>query len=269
MPEEHTLWNPTIIIRQEGALKTSTRVIKVVTDRGPGFLKALGNPEGPHALACELIGTQLARWFKLPTFQYATIEVKEEYGLTFQEGGKVSPGPAFITKDDPGGPWSGSDRQLEELSNPHAITRLVIFDTWILNRDRYAPDGNRINRDNVFLSEEAPPGLFLLRAIDHSHCFTCGRPLSPKIGNIDQIRDEQIYGLFPEFRKRLDALVARDCTERLRMFRQNDADGMMRTLPREWDVEQSARTALANFLVTRAAFLADFIIDKLCPTGGR
>jgi hypothetical protein len=30
---------------------------RVDTDLGEGYIKALGNPEGPHILACELIGS--------------------------------------------------------------------------------------------------------------------------------------------------------------------------------------------------------------------
>jgi len=269
MPPRTGPWQPTFIVRQENALKTSTRTIKVVTDQGSGYLKALGNPEGPHVLACDLVGTWLAGWFGLPTFEFALIDVKEEYGLTFHGGAKASPGPAFITKYDPGETWGGAERQLDQLTNVHDITRLVIFDTWTLNRDRYAPEGNRINRDNVFLSEEAPAGQFLLRAMDHSHCLTCGKPLSPKLGHIDQIQDERIYGLFPEFRAKLDPSVAQDAVQHLGQFRKSDAESVTQAIPKEWDVEQPARDALVQFLVSRAAFLAGSIIDKLCPTDGR
>jgi hypothetical protein len=41
----------------------------VETDAGEGFLKAMGNPESPHVLACELVGTLLAEWLGLPTLE--------------------------------------------------------------------------------------------------------------------------------------------------------------------------------------------------------
>jgi hypothetical protein len=269
MSHPKALWQPTFIARQENALKTGTRTIKVVTDQGSGYLKALGNPEGPHVLACDLLGTQLARWLGLPTFEFALIEVRDEYGLTFHGGARVSPGPAFITKYDPGDTWGGTDRQLDQLINPDDITRLVILDTWTLNCDRYAPEGRRINRDNVFLSEEAPAGRFLLRAMDHSHCFTCGKPLSRRVEHIDQIRDERIYGLFPEFQTRLDPRVVRDTTELLGRFRREDAETMTQAIPSEWDVDRATRNALVQFLTSRAGFLAGSIMDKLCPTDRR
>jgi hypothetical protein len=77
-----------------GALKTGTRTIKVVTDLGAGYLKGLGNPEGPHVLVSELVGTRLANWLGLPTFEFGIIPVIAGYGLTFFDGEEVEPGPA-------------------------------------------------------------------------------------------------------------------------------------------------------------------------------
>ena len=80
-------WRPTFIKRQEDALKTGTMAIRVQTDQGSAFLKAMGNPEGPHVLACDLVGTRLANWFGLPTFEFGTIPVIAEDGLIFFENG--------------------------------------------------------------------------------------------------------------------------------------------------------------------------------------
>ena len=257
-------WHPRFIKRQEAALKTGTRAIKVVTDLGVGYLKALGNPEGPHVLVCDLVGTRLANWLGLPTFEFGIIPVVAEYGLTFFEGGEVEPGPAVITKYQPGEPWGGAGRQLEQLVNPEEITRLVLFDTWTRNCDRYAPKGRRINRDNVYLSESAPPGSFRLTAMDHTHCFTCGRPLTGKLAHIEQVRDERIYGLFPEFRPWLDRHVLGRSVEKLRSFTREDAETATQGIPREWDVDAATQDALMQFLVSRAAFLVSSIMSKLC-----
>ena len=45
-------------------------------------------------------------------------------------------------------------------------------------------DPPRINRDNVFLSNEvAPRGKVVLKAIDHTHCFTRGNALSARLAD--------------------------------------------------------------------------------------
>ena len=60
-------WRPTTIRRFIESIPTSTNVTRVDTDAGEGFLKPLGNPEGPQVLACDLVGTLLAEWLGLPT----------------------------------------------------------------------------------------------------------------------------------------------------------------------------------------------------------
>ena len=106
-------WCPTFVRKQEDALKTGTMAIRVETDQGSAFLKAIGNPEGPHVLICDLVATCLAAWFGLRTFEFGIIPVVADYGLTFLEGGQVEPGPAFLTRYDPGDVWGGADRQAQ------------------------------------------------------------------------------------------------------------------------------------------------------------
>lgn len=258
-------WNPRTILRYIDSRESSTQVILVRTELGDGYLKAMGNPEGEHALACEWVGTQLARWFGLPTFEFAIIEVTPEDELSFHRvgAGKAKPGPAFISKADPGDQWSGAERQLNQLFNPLDVSRLVVFDTWIRNQDRYyVRDDNTVRRNdrNVFLSEEAPEGQLLLRAMDHSHCFTNGKEILPKSLGIDRIRDQTVYGLFPEFQPYLDREVVRRAAADLRRLDQKTVEEMVSTIPAEWDVSVKGREALVKFVVDRAAFLAADVI---------
>lgn len=207
-------WQPTTVTRFLRGIPSSARTAVVETDTGTGYLKALGNPEGPNTLACELVGTRLAQWLGLPTLDFALIKIDEVDEIPFynpagESDGQALPGPAFVTREERGETWSGKTRQLNGLANPQDISRLVVFDTWTLNCDRYGPNKDRlqkprINRGNVFLSEEAAKGKLCLKAIDHTHCFTCGRPLTTRVADLDTIQDERVFGLFPEFRKYLN-----------------------------------------------------------------
>jgi hypothetical protein len=134
-------WNPTTIKRFVKAFPTSACTVLVETDLGKGYLKALGNSEGPYILACERIGTQLAAWLGLPTFDFATIEVTDIDEIPFHNGSKAQVGPAFITRAESGDSWSGDEKQLNRLFNPQDISRLVVFDTWTLNCDRHSWQG--------------------------------------------------------------------------------------------------------------------------------
>jgi hypothetical protein len=53
-------WRPTTFLRFEIALDTSMETARLVTDAGLAYLKALGNRQGPHPLAGEWVGTQVA-----------------------------------------------------------------------------------------------------------------------------------------------------------------------------------------------------------------
>jgi hypothetical protein len=133
-------WRPTTFLRFEQGLDTSMGTARIVTDQGRAYIKALGNRQGPHPLACELVATQLAEWFALPTFEYALIRIDDIVDeIPFNRGGKAASGTAFVTRATEGHPWGGSPEELEALVNPEDISRLVVFDTWTRNCDRYPP----------------------------------------------------------------------------------------------------------------------------------
>jgi hypothetical protein len=255
------MWLPSAILRFIESRESSTQIILVKTDLGDGYLKAMGNPEGEHVLACELVGSQLAKWFKLPTFEFGIVSVSSEDELPFGQEGKkkAKPGPAFISKADAGEPWSGSARELNRVFNEADISRLVVFDTWIRNRDRYClqPNGKpRQNLNNVFLSESAPEGKLLLRAIDHTHCFANGNAITEGQLGVDSVQDAKVYGLFPAFRPFLQRALVCDVVKDLQSITKAVVDPMIACIPQQWDVRAEARRSLAEFVVGRAKWLA-------------
>ena len=64
-------------VRFVRALDTSMGTAEIVTDAGRGYIKALGNRQGPHALACQGVATQLARWFGLPSGDFSVLKLDE------------------------------------------------------------------------------------------------------------------------------------------------------------------------------------------------
>jgi hypothetical protein len=252
-------WRPTEIRRFVRAIPSSAHTAVVETDAGTAYLKAMGGQEGPHTLASELVATRLARWFDLPTLDFTVIELPAVPEIPFlrpdgSEKGFATPGPAFITRSEEGQTWSGERRQLRKLANPDDVGRLVVFDTWTLNCDRYSHSrkgGVRENRDNVWLSEEGPDGQDLLKAMDHTHCFTCGGA----------------FGLFPAFREHLgrSRRSVRAAAAKLRTVSREIVEGMVADLPSEWDVSGPAREALVSLIVTRAAYVAETIEEKIWP----
>ncbi len=260
-------WQPRTVLRFIRSYPTSTNVVRVDTDAGEGFLKAMGNPEGPHVLACELVGTLLAEWLGLPTLEHALVQVTPEDEIPLARGGMAVPGPAFITKAESGFPWGGDEDVLRRMRKPQDISRLVVLDTWIRNCDRYRPAPNRrVNRDNVFLGWKSGPerGL-LLFAMDQTHAFTCGRELTRRIDHLDAIRDTTIFGCSPEFVPFLDREYVRIAVGRLRQMDGAQAGRFVARVPMEWQVDPPVREAWSRFIVERAAFVAANITSSLWP----
>jgi len=261
------VWRPRTIHRFIRSFPTSTNVVRVETDAGEGYLKALGNPEGPHVLACELVGTLLAEWLGLPTLEHAIVWVTAEDELPLVGGGLAAAGPAFITKAENGFPWGGDEAALRRIRNPQDISRLVVLDTWIRNCDRHRPQPNlRVNRDNVFLAWETDPerGL-VLKAMDQTHAFTCGRELTQRVSHLDEIGDATIFGCFPEFQPFLDREEVDTITLRLGQMDGTQATGFVACVPTEWQVEEAVRDAWGRFIVERAAFVAANMVSWLWP----
>jgi hypothetical protein len=159
------------------------------------------------------------------------------------------------------------------LSNSSDITKLVIFDTWVRNCDRHSVDGERVrqNRDNVFLMTAGTAESLRMIAMDHTHAFTCGRDLTGRINNINLVRDNSRYGLFPEFEAHWDLASASDTLKRLGEFSEGTASRFMNFIPSAWQVEANVCTAWSGFLADRAHWLAsqnvsDWLSD-LQPSG--
>lgn len=243
---------------------------EIVTDAGPAYIKAMGNRQGPHALACELVATQLAGWFGLPTFEHAIMNLCADDEIPFIRGGSASPGPAFLTHAEGGHTWDGSNEGLQLIVNPDDIARLVVFDTWTLNCDRHPPDltVRKPNYDNVFLSiKGADAGRFRLVAMDHTHCFTCGRDLIEPVAAIDRVKDKRLFGLFPAFVSTIATrrTVVEASSVLLRSLDQEWCRKVVETIPSEWEVDKSARDGLCDLICQRSAYVADHIMDWLAP----
>ena len=259
-------WHPRVVLRFIKAFPYSTTPVLVDTDCGEGYLKALGNPQGPHALACELVGTSLARKMRLPTLDFAIINVSKLDEIPLGKKRFAQPGPAFITRKETGASWGGKDTELKMLANPEDISRLIVFDTWVLNCDRCHPDGNRRrpNYDNVFLSGEgARAGKFILKAIDHTHCFDTIPDLTPRIAAIDRVKDARVYGRFPAFEPFVNMQGVARAAADLKAITKGEVEEIVQSLPKEWQVNVQVRQSLVDLVFSRAPFVADNILGWL------
>lgn len=263
-------WAPTKIRWVSDTLASSTGASRVETDRGPAFAKLCGNPEGQQALLCELVGTRAAAWLGLPTFEVAIVEVTEPSLVTYANGTTSLAGPAFVAREESGTTWGGTVAELAYAENPEVLSGLVVLDTWLLNCDRFRPEAGRTRRNtrNVFLSSrEAARGKYRIVAMDHTHTFTCGSPFSTRLAHIDRVKDQRLYGHFPEFRPYLTHAAVRRFAARLQQMNRIVATKFVLGMPPAWEVSKEIRVALVEFLAGRAAFLAPIVRQMLVDQG--
>jgi HipA-like kinase len=265
-------WQPVEVLQTlPTVIPSSTRPSRVVTDVGPGYLKMPTTAEGPSALVSELIGTQLAEWLGLPVFDYAVVRVAE--ADVNPDSNDTQSVPAFVTREEPGNPWQGSVKELRLVENTADFSRIVVFDTWVGNIDRYSSPvlrGERkVHRNdlNVFMSDDAPAGRFTLKAYDHTHCQFNRIAASPQIDLERKIRDSDVYGCFPEFRKFLDREVVRLAMSRLSEMNEETARMVVESVPNEWITDRSARDRLITYILHRSVFVAKNVESKLFPQG--
>jgi hypothetical protein len=253
-------WQPTLIKRVIETLPTSTCVAKVATDAGHGFIKGMGNPAGNHSLATELVAAELAAAIGLHVPPFALVELEGiEIPMLDAEAvqiGLMEPGPAFISREIEGAIGDGGDVMLKRISNPDDVTKLVVFDTWIRNADRCPPnpENTRFNRDNLFFAKQGSK--FALTAIDHSHCFVEGI-LDDLLGEAqDLLNDEDVYGLFPEFKPYIHARAVALAVRPLRQIDVGLVQRIVASVPIQWDLTPLIRAAWVNFICERAQKVA-------------
>lgn len=221
----------------------------------------MGNREGSHALACELVGSTLARWFGLTVPDFAILPLPEEACFELPHKAMTQAGPAFVSRFRPGGTWHGSETELKMLENPEDITRLVVFDTWVRNGDRHPPDLTKRNPNyaNVYLANTKSSSRLRLLAIDHTHCFDSTPVLSRRLADIGNIKDDRTFGLFPAFRPMIDEVQLIWCRAALREVKREDVERIVAMIPPEWEVDGASRESLVRQIHERAGFVADRI----------
>ncbi len=249
-------WAPTEILTHHRSHPSSTGPIFVETDAGDAVVKALGNPEGPHALACEWVGTSLARLLGLRTFDFHILPVEESLPLPLGKGGGfASVGPAFATRVEKGRTWGGGAESLRHVRNREDISRLIVFDTLVRNRDRWLA-GRSPNFDNVFLSSEHTTGEAVeIVAMDHTHCLTDSPDLSPPALR-RAVDDPRIFGAFPAFLPHWDETATHSLQDRLDRLGSTEVELVLGGIPPEWEVDGPTKAALLEFLLARARTLA-------------
>ncbi len=236
--------------------------------------KFMGNPAGDHALACEWVGTSLAKWLGIPTFEFALIPYQTDFRILLDKDSYAQIGPAFITRwEDKGGAWRGDPAQLEKIENSDDLTKIVYLDTWLLNRDRWSRWEHVEPVDhyeNVFIGQsKEEPGKFYVKAIDHSHVITYGGYIRERITRKESLECTQICGNFDEFSCYLKSEVSEQAAKKIGSIPPKIIDEILAQIPKEWGVGENEKEWLRTFITHRSKFVSKFLHNELFPNAGR
>jgi hypothetical protein len=258
-------WQPRIIERVTEIKDTSTKPLVVVTDVGLALVKYMGNRAGLDALICELVGCELANLIGLETPDFALSQIPHiPVPDPFIQ---VEQGPAFFSRWEQAIPLSPNSKMLKNIRDTSKIALLVVFDTWIRNKDRFSVDYNgeyqNANFDNILFTPDKRKTRLLV--IDHTHAFT-ETTLDDEI-NHEWVLEREVFGLFDEFKpilNRKDVLSALSTISRI------DADTIKticEDVPRQWGMTSALAQHLSDCLVARAnemqSWLANSIFDQM------
>jgi len=178
-----------------------------------------------------------------------------------RKNGQPMIAPLFFSAAVEGTPRDETDVFLQRLRDKGAISRLVVFDTWIRNWDRYY-DGEP-NSENL-LYVQASLHKYNLVPIDHSNCFIgSGDAFPDGAAPIDWVEDGGVYGKFPEFDDFITNDNVRAALAKLAMLDRNFVVEVVNSVPLAWGLGPSAREGLIDFICARATYVVDTLAQKL------
>ncbi|MGO7339713.1 HipA family kinase [Rhizobium johnstonii] len=231
----------------------------MVTDVGTALVKYMGNRAGTDALVTELLAAELAGRVGLLTPDFAVVEIPDIE--TTDPHVTVQGGPAFFSRWEQAQSLSPNSRLLANLRKPGDVALLVVFDTWIRNKDRFADDANGgvLNYDNILFKPDKRKTQLLV--IDHSHAFA-------ETSLADEINDfwateEIVYGLFNEFAPMLSQRDVKSALDKLCAVAHGEIRDICLSPPPEWGFTGVTANRLTDLLVMRAALMKDWLPNAI------
>lgn len=254
-----TVCQPSEVRREIQLFESSTRPARVATDVGDGFIKGVGNPQGTTSLVSELIAAELGTWMGLQIPPFAILNHCDIEIPMLGHHGLIQP-PIFFSSAVDGTPRDAGRTFISLLQNPADVAKLVVFDTWIRNCDRYV-DGNP-NSDNLIYAPMNKGRRYSLVPIDHSHCFV-DVDFETDLPSNDLVTDGQVYGLYPEFRPFITTEFASQAVATLRRLHRDFVQECVNSVPAQWGLSHQSRVHLTDLICARAAFVVETILVKI------
>jgi len=256
-----TNFHPQSLLRVIEGYNSSTLPCLVDTDLGKAVLKAANNPAGQSSIASEIVCGELAKWLGLNVPDFCILN-DVNLNIPLGNTGRNFETPIFGSKYQIAETRDISGKMLEKVENIQDISKLIVFDTWIRNYDRYDARYEHENSDNYLLKQLGNSAKYELLVIDHSHCVSLDS-LNDVTDWNNLIEDEAIYGLFPEFSPHITPVYVRAALEKLSGLDKNHVEQIVNSIPIELGISRSSKDSLQNFICERAKFLVANFSERL------
>lgn len=238
-------------------------------ERSGAFVKPMYEGVSCDCLVCEYVISLLSAAFRICTPRCGIVKLDRLQARMFGQP-TVIEGSAFVSEEVAAGQWNGDGRDLSTIKNLDEISRLIVFDTWVLNRDRFCPSGRPVginngphqNFANVLVAGKRGQRRRMY-AIDHGHAITYGEPIDVSIIADPKIKDSEVLGLFPGFREHVSLESLEQAVEDLKHIDPNLIAKVINLIPADWEFAESQRGFLADFLLLRAQFVPTILIDSV------
>lgn len=211
-------------------------------------------------MVSEFVCAHLMDLVGLPSPRHAVLEVENTF--VADNNYTVLAGPAFATRwEKLAATYSGSAEVLKRLENPSVIAMIVVFDTWVLNGDRFGTymGSGSDNLDNLLL---VPNGNKLsVMVIDHSHAFV---ESTFEDGLPDMWwEDDGVFGVHPNFAPFLveDALFS--AIDAVSSVTSQQIEEVIDQIPREWSIGTLLSERLKQGIFERGQSLSTWLPQRL------
>ena len=85
------------------------------------------------------------------------------------------------------------------------------------------------------------------------------------MASIAVVKDERVFGCFPEFEAYLDKTEMQAACAKLAVVPKEQLVSAIATIPQAWEVSEDVREAWVEMLAQRASYVAETLVPKVFP----
>ena len=98
---------------------------------------------------------------------------------------------------------------------------------------------------------------------DQGCCFSGGLDLTPRLADIEHVKNSALFGMFPAFVPRVRQEYVETAIARLGELQEDAVAGIIQSVPLEWEVDADTRRVWRELICGRAVFVVENILPQI------